>query len=59
MVKVEVIANDSVIDSYKSTLGIRYFAFDANEGFSLNGVKMKINGVCNHHDLGALGSAVN
>ena len=59
LIKTEVIADDSVIDTYKSTIGIRYFAFDANEGFSLNGVKMKLNGVCNHHDLGALGSAVN
>jgi beta-galactosidase len=59
LVKTEVIADDSVIDTYKSILGIRYFAFDANEGFSLNGVKMKLNGVCNHHDLGALGAAVN
>ena len=59
LVKTEVIADGSVIDTYQSTLGLRYFNFDANEGFSLNGVKMKLNGVCNHHDLGALGAAVN
>ncbi|MBN2575310.1 MAG: DUF4982 domain-containing protein [Deltaproteobacteria bacterium] len=49
----------AVVDTYTTPLGIRTFAFDANSGFSLNGVKMKLNGTCNHHDLGALGAAVN
>jgi beta-galactosidase len=49
----------SVVDTYTTPLGIRTFAFDANTGFSLNGTKMKLNGTCNHHDLGALGAAVN
>jgi beta-galactosidase len=49
----------SVVDTYTTTFGIRTIAFDAATGFSINGTKMKINGVCNHHDLGALGAAVN
>jgi beta-galactosidase len=49
----------SVVDTYTTPFGIRTIAFDANTGFSINGTKMKLNGVCNHHDLGALGSAVN
>ena len=49
----------SVVDTYTTPFGIRTFAFDANNGFSLNGVKMKLNGICMHHDLGALGAAVN
>jgi beta-galactosidase len=49
----------SVVDTYTTPFGIRTFAFDANTGFSLNGTKMKLNGTCNHHDLGALGAAVN
>ncbi|MBN1608187.1 MAG: DUF4982 domain-containing protein, partial [Polyangiaceae bacterium] len=49
----------SVVDTYTTPFGIRTFAFDANSGFSLNGTKMKLNGTCNHHDLGALGAAVN
>jgi beta-galactosidase len=49
----------AVVDTYTTPLGIRTFAFDASTGFSLNGTKMKLNGTCNHHDLGALGSAVN
>jgi beta-galactosidase len=59
MAKTQVMVDGSIVDTYQSTLGLRYFDFDVNEGFSLNGVKMKINGVCNHHDLGALGAAVN
>ncbi len=55
----EVIQGGKVIDSYKTRFGIRYFNFDAKTGFSLNGVPMKILGVCLHHDLGALGTAVN
>ncbi|MDB5132456.1 MAG: beta-galactosidase [Mucilaginibacter sp.] len=46
-------------DTYTTPLGIRYFNFDADKGFSLNGKPMKILGVCNHHDLGSLGAAVN
>ena len=54
-----VSVNGAVVDTYTTPFGIRSFAFDANTGFSLNGTKMKINGVCLHHDLGSLGSAVN
>ncbi|MBS1528855.1 MAG: DUF4982 domain-containing protein [Bacteroidetes bacterium] len=47
------------IDEYTTTFGIRYFNFDADKGFSLNGKHMKILGVCDHHDLGSLGAALN
>ena len=57
--QTQVSVGGSVMDTYQSTLGIRYFYFDANNGFSLNGVNMKLNGVCLHHDLGSLGVAVN
>ncbi|WP_332367688.1 beta-galactosidase GalB [Spirosoma telluris] len=46
-------------DRYETPLGIRSFKFDPATGFSLNGQPMKILGVCLHHDLGALGAAVN
>ena len=49
----------AVVDTYTTPFGIRSFAFDASTGFSLNGTKMKLNGVCMHHDLGSLGAAVN
>ncbi len=46
-------------DRIETPFGIRTFEFDPHKGFSLNGVPMKINGVCNHHDLGSLGAAIN
>ncbi|HEX8314681.1 MAG TPA: glycoside hydrolase family 2 TIM barrel-domain containing protein, partial [Flavisolibacter sp.] len=55
----EVKSGPQVMDSYETTFGIRYFNFDKDKGFSLNGKPLKILGVCNHHDLGALGTAFN
>jgi len=46
-------------DHYETTFGIRDFYFDIQRGFFLNGKPLKILGVCNHHDLGCLGAAVN
>lgn len=46
-------------DSFSCNLGFRTIRFDSNEGFFLNGRNVKINGVCQHHDLGALGAAIN
>jgi beta-galactosidase len=54
-----VVVNGSTVDEYVTTFGIRYFNFDVQKGFSLNGKPTKILGVCMHHDLGALGAAVN
>jgi len=55
----QVLNGNSVTDTYTTPLGIRYFNFDVDKGFSLNGKPMKILGVCDHHDLGSLGAAVN
>ena len=49
----------AVVDTYTTSFGIRTFAFSATSGFTLNGAAVKLNGTCNHHDLGALGAAVN
>ena len=49
----------TIIDEYKTNFGIRNFKFDLNKGFILNGKQVKIKGVCMHHDLGPLGSAIN
>ncbi|MEY8428382.1 glycoside hydrolase family 2 TIM barrel-domain containing protein [Lachnospiraceae bacterium 46-15] len=56
-VKTEVLVNNQVKDTYMTTFGFRYFNFDANTGFSLNGQNVKFKGVCMHHDQGALGAA--
>jgi len=41
------------------TIGFRSISFDPDKGFLLNGKVTKLNGVCIHHDLGALGAAYN
>ena len=46
-------------DTYETPFGIRYFKFDSKKGFLLNGKSVKILGVCDHHDLGCLGAAIN
>ena len=46
-------------DTYETVTGIRSFEFDRERGFILNGKPVTIRGVCNHHDLGCLGAAVN
>lgn len=48
---------DKVLDTYKSTFGIRHITFDAN-GFYINRKQVRFNGVNLHHDNGALGAAV-
>ncbi len=56
--KVSLFLNSTKIDEVTETFGVRFFDFDANSGFSLNGEKMKLKGVNLHHDAGALGAAV-
>ena len=55
----EVVQSGIVVDRYVTPFGIRTLAFDREKGFLLNGRYRKLQGVCNHHDLGALGAAVN
>ena len=55
----EIKVKDKVIDRYETRTGFRFMDFNAEKGFSLNGERMKINGVCLHHDAGALGAVVN
>jgi beta-galactosidase len=48
-----------VVDRYETPFGIRSIQFTADKGFLLNGRRVPLNGVCDHHDLGALGAAIN
>lgn len=57
ILKTELLVGNEVLDTYETKFGFRYFNFDDNTGFSLNGRNIKLNGMCMHHDLGALGSA--
>lgn len=52
------IKDDVFTDESQIPFGIRTIRFDGDEGFFLNGVNMKLKGLCVHHDAGALGAAV-
>lgn len=51
--------NDAVVDTYETPFGIRKITYDPDQGLFVNGEHYKLNGTCNHHDLGALGTALN
>jgi beta-galactosidase len=51
-------AGGKVIDEFESTFGIRKLEYSATNGFMLNGTRIKMNGVCLHHDGGCVGTAV-
>ncbi|HLG40782.1 MAG TPA: glycoside hydrolase family 2 TIM barrel-domain containing protein, partial [Chitinophagaceae bacterium] len=55
----KIISAGKVTDEHTTTFGIRTYHFDADKGFFLNDKPVKIVGVCNHHDLGCLGTAIN
>jgi beta-galactosidase len=55
----KITSKGKVTDEYTTTFGIRSYKFDVDKGFFLNGKQVKIVGVCNHHDLGCLGTAIN
>ena len=57
--RTQLLLGGSVIDEVWTVVGFRDFKFDAKTGFWLNGANMKINGVCEHHDFGCLGVALN
>ena len=52
----EVRVNGALTDSYSTPFGIRSIEFTKDNGFLLNGQRVQIKGVCDHHDLGCLGS---
>ena len=56
-VKSELLLGKKVVDAVETKAGFRDVKFDAQKGFFLNGKNMKLNGVCEHHDLGCLGAA--
>ena len=55
----KVYVEDELCDTYRTDFGFRTLKFDKEKGFFLNGERMKLKGVCLHHDLGPLGAAVN
>ena len=57
--KISLYSGSELLDCVNETFGYRTAEFDPDRGFLLNGVPVKLHGVCMHHDLGALGSALN
>jgi beta-galactosidase len=57
--QTELIVDGITVDSQLHSFGFRTFRFDSRQGFFLNERHLKLNGVCQHHDLGCLGAAVN
>lgn len=55
----KIYAGDTLLDTYTTRFGIRTIEYVPDKGFYLNGKRRKFQGVCNHHDLGPLGAAVN
>ena len=59
LARVTVYQGKKATDSYDALFGIRTIEFSHDKGFLLNGKHVPIQGTCNHHDLGALGAAIN
>ncbi|BCN30506.1 glycoside hydrolase family 2 TIM barrel-domain containing protein [Anaeromicropila herbilytica] len=57
--RTELLLEGQLLDCKEERFGFRTIRFDSEEGFFLNNKRVKINGVCMHHDLGSLGSAMN
>ena len=57
--KTTLSVDGKTVDSYDTRFGIRSIEYIPEKGFFLNGKLTKFKGVCNHHDLGPLGAAVN
>ena len=55
----EILVDGVVTDRYESRFGFRWTEFTVNDGFYLNGEWMKLQGMCMHHDQGALGAVSN
>ena len=54
-----ILVDNKEVDRYETRFGFRTVEVVAERGFYLNGERRKFQGVCNHHDLGPLGAAVN
>jgi beta-galactosidase len=59
LVVTSILQDGKTVDSYETPFGIRTIEFTVTNGFLLNGKRVPINGVCDHSDLGALGSVIN
>lgn len=56
--RTRIYADGTLADQYDTRFGIRECRWDKDLGFFLNGERVKLLGVCMHHDMGSIGSAV-
>ena len=57
-VKAELSVNGKVVDEVSTSCGVRYFSFDADKGFFLNGRPYNLHGVSRHQDFKGIGNAI-
>ena len=57
-VKAELTVDGKVVDEVKTTCGVRYFSFDPDKGFYLNGRPYNLHGVSRHQDFKGIGNAI-
>ena len=57
--ETQIYVDSLLVDTYTTPFGIRDVKIIPDKGFFLNGELRKFQGVCNHHDLGPLGAAIN
>jgi len=57
--KLRLVEDGRIVETVAQNIGFREIVLDPDNGLIVNGQKMKLNGVCEHHDLGALGAAFN
>ena len=56
--RTRILSGDKLKDEYDTRFGVRSLGWDADKGFFLNGKNVKMLGVCMHHDMGCIGTAV-
>ena len=56
--RTKVLRGNEILDEVETRFGIRSISYTPEHGFQLNGETRKFKGVCNHHDLGPLGTAI-
>ncbi|WP_316834209.1 beta-galactosidase GalB [Pedobacter nutrimenti] len=59
LARIRVYNGNQLLDEYDTPFGFRTITFTHDNGFLLNGKRVQLQGTCNHHDLGALGAAMN
>jgi beta-galactosidase len=57
--RTQIRVKGTIVELHETDFGIRSIEWTAGDGFHLNGRRVPLQGVCQHHDLGALGAAFN